>query len=41
MAEDDAEKNAPIMLETQEMLQDWEAGKKCKRIVGHNERMGI
>lgn len=31
MAEDDAEKNAPIMLETQEMLQDWEAGKKNVR----------
>jgi arginyl-tRNA synthetase len=27
MIEADAEKNAPIMLQTQQMLQDWEAGK--------------
>jgi len=27
MSEADAEKNAPIMLQTQQMLQDWEAGK--------------
>jgi len=27
MTETDAEKNAPIMLQTQQMLQDWEAGK--------------
>ena len=27
MSETDAEKNAPIMLQTQQMLQDWEAGK--------------
>jgi arginyl-tRNA synthetase len=27
MSESDAEKNAPIMLQTQQMLQDWEAGK--------------
>ncbi len=27
MKEADAEKNAPIMLQTQQMLQDWEAGK--------------
>jgi arginyl-tRNA synthetase len=28
MSEADAEKNAPIMLQTQQMLQDWEAGKQ-------------
>ncbi|MBU3714918.1 MAG: arginine--tRNA ligase, partial [Ferruginibacter sp.] len=27
IAENEAEKNAPIMLQTQQMLQDWEAGK--------------
>lgn len=27
MSDDDAEKKAPIMLQTQQMLQDWEAGK--------------